>query len=155
MTTVPIDQLPSYIGTEIGRSEWFTVDQARIDAFADATLDNQWIHVDGEAAARGPFGRPIAHGFLTLSMLSHLTGNASIVPEGAAMLINYGSDKVRFLAPVRVGSNIRAVSTLKEVRERSSGQYLMTSNIVVEIEGEDTPALVADILTLAIMPPTA
>ncbi len=155
MTTVPIDQLSSYIGTEIGRSDWFTVDQARIDAFADATLDNQWIHVEGDAAASGPFGRPIAHGFLTLSMLSHLTGNASIVPEGAAMLINYGSDKVRFLAPVRVGSNIRAVSTLKEVRERSSGQYLMTSNIVVEIEGEQTPALVADILTLAVMAPTA
>ncbi len=152
---VPVDQLSSYIGTEIGRSDWFTIDQDRIDAFAEATLDNQWIHVEGEAADTGPFGKPIAHGFLTLSMLSHLTGNATIVPEGAAMLINYGSDKVRFLAPVRVGSNIRAVATLKEVREKSPGQHLMTSSIVVEIEGEDTPALVADILTLAVMATTS
>ncbi|GMR01818.1 MAG: MaoC family dehydratase [Acidimicrobiia bacterium] len=155
MMIVPVDQLSSYVGTEIGRSDWFTIDQGRIDAFAEATLDNQWIHVEGEAAATGPFGKPIAHGFLTLSMLSHLTGNATIVPEGATMLINYGSDKVRFLAPVRVGSNIRAIATLKEVKEKSPGQHLMTSNIVVEIEGEDTPALVADILTLAVMAPTS
>jgi acyl dehydratase len=153
MTTVPVDQLTSYIGTETGRSDWFTIDQDRIDRFADVTLDDQWIHTDPEAASRGPFGKTIAHGFLTLSMLSHLSGNANVVPEGAAMLINYGSDRVRFLAPVPVGSNVRAVSTLKDVREKAPGQLLLTSNVVVEIEGEDTPALVADILTLAIMPP--
>jgi len=153
MTTVPVDQLTSYVGTETGRSEWFTIDQDRIDRFADVTLDDQWIHTDPDTAAGGPFGATIAHGFLTLSLLSHLSGNANVVPEGAAMLINYGSDKVRFLAPVRVGSNVRAVSTLKDVREKAQGQYLLTSNVVVEIEGEDTPALVADILTLAIMPP--
>jgi acyl dehydratase len=153
MTTVPVDRLTSYVGTETGRSEWFTIDQDRIDRFADVTLDDQWIHTDPDAAAAGPFGATIAHGFLTLSLLSHLSGNANVVPEGAAMLINYGSDKVRFLAPVRVGSNVRAVSTLKDVREKAPGQYLLTSNVVVEIQGEDTPALVADILTLAIMPP--
>ena len=109
MTTVPVDQLASYVGTEIGRSDWFTIDQERIDKFADVTLDDQWIHTDADAAARGPFGKTIAHGFLTLSMLSHLSGNANVVPEGAAMVINYGSDKVRFLAPVPVNSRIRAV----------------------------------------------
>lgn len=153
MTAVPVDQLASYVGTEIGRSDWFTIDQERIDKFADVTLDDQWIHTDADAATRGPFGKTIAHGFLTLSMLSHLSGDANVVPEGAAMVINYGSDKVRFLSPVTVDSRIRAVSTLKAVREKSPGQYLLTSHVVVEIEGEETLALVADVLTLAIVLP--
>ena len=155
MHTVPLDQLDSYVGTETGRSDWFRIDQDRIDTFADATLDHQWIHVEEARAGAGPFGATIAHGFLTLGLLSHLTSSSMVVPEGAAMLINYGSDKVRYLAPVRVGANIRSVSTLKAVREKSPGQYLLTSGVVVEIEGEDTPALVADILTLAIMAPAA
>ncbi len=153
MTTVPVDELASYVGTETGRSDWFTIDQDRVDRFAEVTLDDQWIHTDTEAAARGPFGTTIAHGFLTLSMLSHLSGHANIVPEGAAMMINYGSDRVRFLSPVKVGSRIRAVTTLKDVREKAPGQYLLTNHVVVEIEDEETPALVADVLTLAIMPP--
>lgn len=154
MQVVPVDELAHHVGTETGRSEWFVVDQDRIDAFAEATEDRQWIHVDREAAAKGPFGATIAHGFLTLSLLSHLSTEASMVPQGAAMLINYGSDRVRYLNPVKVGSRIRSISTLKDVVEKSPGQILLTANVVVEIEGEERPALVADILTLAIMAPT-
>jgi len=155
MTTVPADQLDSYIGKETGRGEWFEIDQDRIDLFADVTMDDQWIHTDPKSAAAGPFGATIAHGFLTLSLLSYLMGDVAIRLEGATLLINYGSDKVRFLAPVRVGSRIRSVATLTGVREKSQGQYLLTQNVVVEIEGEDTPALVADILTLAAVPPSS
>lgn len=115
------------------------------------TEDRQWIHVDPEAAEQGPFGSTIAHGFLTLSLLSYLTTFTSVMPEGAVMYINYGSDKVRFLNPVRVGSRIRAIGTLKNVTEKTAGQILITSSIIVEIEGEEKPALVADLLTLAVM----
>ena len=155
MKTVPLDQLDDYIGTETGRSNWLQIDQDRINQFADATNDRQWIHVDEAAAAQGPFGSTIAHGFLTLSLLSYLTLSSMVVPDGAVMFINYGSNKVRYLAPVKVGSSIRSISTLKAVREKSPGRYLLTSNVVVEIEGEDTPALVADLLTLVIMEPSS
>ena len=153
MKTVPLDKLTEFIGTETGRSDWFQVDQGRINEFAEATMDRQWIHVDESAAAQGPFGSTIAHGFLTLSLLSYLTMSAMVAPEGAVMFINYGSDKVRYLAPVKVDAKIRAISTLKDVREKSVGQYLLTSSVVVEIEDSETPALVADLLTLAIMAP--
>lgn len=153
MQVVPIAQLADHIGAETGRSAWFTIDQDRIDRFADVTEDRQWIHVDVDAAAEGPFGSTIAHGFLTMSLISALSTEAAIQPEGAAMLINYGSDKVRYLNPVRVGSRIRTVSTLKDVTEKAPGQILLTSTVVVEIEGEERPALVADILTLAFMAP--
>jgi acyl dehydratase len=155
MKVVRTEELASYVGTETGRSSWFPIDQDRIDRFADVTEDRQWIHVDAAAAASGPFGATIAHGFLTLSLLSHLTAETSIAPDGAVMMINYGSDKVRYLNPVRVGSRIRAVSTLTDVTEKSPGQILLTSNVVVEIEGEDKPALVADILSLAVLAPSA
>lgn len=154
MTTVPADQLVSYVGQEIGRGEWFEIDQDRINAFAEITVDDQWIHTDEDAAANGPFGATIAHGFLTLSLLTHLMGDTGIRPDGATVLINYGSDKVRFLAPVRVGSRVRGVATLTAVREKSKGQYVLSQNVCVEIEGEDTPALVADVLTLAVVPPS-
>jgi len=150
---VPVDELASFVGTETGRSSWFPIDQDRIDRFAEVTEDRQWIHVDREAAASGPFGAPIAHGFLTLSLLSYLTTETAIAPSGAMMMINYGSDKIRYLNPVRVGSRIRAVSTLKDVSEKAPGQVLLTSTVVVEIEGEEKPALVADILSLAVMAP--
>jgi acyl dehydratase len=149
--SVAVDGLSQMIGTETGRSSWFTIDQDRIDAFAEVTEDRQWIHVDAEAAAAGPFGATIAHGFLTLSLLSHLTEGISIAPDGAVMMINYGSDKVRYLNPVKVGSRIRVVSTLADVQEKSPGQILITSHVVVEIEGEERPALVADTLSLAVM----
>ena len=154
MQVVPVEQLADHVGKETGRSGWLTIDQDRITGFAEVTEDRQWIHVDSEAAAQGPFGATIAHGFLTLSLLSYLTAESGIMPGGAMMLVNYGSDKVRYISPVRVGSRIRTVSTLKDVTEKSQGQLLLTSNVVVEIEGEERPALVADILTLAVMAPS-
>ena len=154
MQIVAADELASYVGAETGRSEWYAIDQDRIDAFAETTEDRQWIHIDQEAAAAGPFGTTIAHGFLTLSLVSYLTAQTYVMPE-AAMYINYGSDKVRFLAPVPSGSRIRAISTLSDVREKSPGQILLTYNVVIEIEGQETPALVADLLVLAILPPQA
>ena len=147
------EALKALEGTEVGVSDWLEVDQDRIDAFADATLDHQWIHVDPEKAAAGPFGTTIAHGFLTLSLVSHLTSETYVMPE-AAMYINYGSDKVRFLAPVPSGSRIRAVSTLTNVRQKAPDQILLTYDVVMEIEGQETPALVAELLVLAILPPT-
>lgn len=154
MKLVAVDELADLIGTETGTSPWFTIDQDRVNAFAEITEDRQWIHVDTAAAAVGPFGATIAHGFLTLSLLSHLTAETSVAPAGASMMVNYGSDKVRYINPVKVGSRIRATSTLLDVTEKAPGRTLVTSRVVVEIEGEDKPALVADILTLAISGPT-
>ena len=151
MPVVPLEELESRIGEETGRSEWFAIDQARIDTFADATMDHQWIHVDPESAAQGPFGSTIAHGFLTQSLLSYLTLESMLLPAGAAMYINYGSNKVRFLNPVKVDSRVRAVSVLKEVVEKNPGQILMTNAVTIEIEGAEKPALAAELLTLAIM----
>ena len=151
MPVIPASELPDHIGEETGRSDWFTIDQGRIDKFADATMDHQWIHVDPDAAAQGPFGKTIAHGFLTQSLLSYLTLASMLLPEGAVMYINYGSDKVRFLNPVKVDSRVRTVTVLKDVKEKSPGQILIANSVTVEIEGEPKPALVADLLTLAIM----
>ncbi len=154
MPVVPADELRNHIGQETGRSEWFTIDQERINTFADATMDHQWIHVDPNAAASGPFGAPIAHGYLTQSLLSYLTLGSMLLPDGAAMYINYGSDKVRFLNPVRVDSRVRALSVLKDVRQKAPGQILITNAVTVEIEGEEKPALIAELLTLAIIGPS-
>lgn len=151
MQTVPVDQLGEYVGREVGVSEWLTVDQARIDAFADATLDHQFIHVDREAAKFTPWGTTIAHGFLTLSLIPYLTAQAGIVPEGTVMAVNYGSDKVRFLEAVRVDSRIRARVVLVEVTERSPGRYLFKSTVTIEIEGVEKPALVAETLSLFVV----
>ncbi|GMQ93014.1 MAG: MaoC family dehydratase [Acidimicrobiia bacterium] len=151
MPVVPLSELENHIGEETGRSDWFTIDQDRIDAFAEATMDHQWIHVDPDAAAQGPFGKTIAHGFLTQSLLSYLTLGSMLLPDGAVMYINYGSDKVRFLNPVTVDSRVRTVSVLKDVKEKSPGQILVTNSVTVEIEGQERPALVAELLTLAVM----
>lgn len=151
MQLVPLDELADHIGRETGRSDWFTIDQVRIDRFADVTEDHQWIHVDPEEAGGGPFGSTIAHGYLTLSLLSHLNGQAAMLPEGASMYINYGLDRLRFVEPVPVGSQIRAVSTLSDVTDRGGGRVLISAHVVVEIAGSDRPALVADTLTLAVM----
>lgn len=155
LPVVPLDQLEGLVGTVTGTSDWFTVDQGRITAFADATLDHQWIHVDQAAAADGPFGGTIAHGFLTMSLLPYLLEGVSVSPEGTVMGINYGSDKVRFLAPVPSGSRVRAVSTLSSVADRGDNRYLTSQHVVVEIEGSETPALVADLLTMFVVPPSA
>jgi len=148
---VTVPELMGMVGREIGVSEWFTISQDRIDAFADATLDHQFIHTDpARAEAESPFGATIAHGFLTLSLLPHLGSGIKLLPEGAKVEINYGTDKVRFLAPVPVESRIRARVTLSDVTERRPGQFLIKRMVTVEIEGADRPALVAETLTLAI-----
>ena len=151
MRTVPVDQLPALIGKEVGVSDWLTIDQSRIDAFADATLDHQFIHVDPEAAQMTPWGTTIAHGFLTLSLIPHLTGQCSVVPEGTVMAINYGSDKVRFLEPVKVGSDVRARVVLDDVTEKGSGRILFKSKVTIEIKDSEKPALVADTLAMFIL----
>lgn len=139
------------VGAEVGVSEWFTVTQDRINAFADATLDHQFIHVEpARAATESPFGVTIAHGFLTLSLLPHLGSGVKLVPEGTKVEINYGTEKVRFLAPVPVDSQIRARVALADVTERRPGRYLIKRMITVEIKGSDRPALVAETLTLVI-----
>lgn len=129
-------------------SGWLTIDQDRIAAFAGATEDRQFIHVDPEAAARTPFGGTIAHGFLTLSLLSRMAAETILVPDTTKMVVNYGLDRVRFLAPVRSGKRVRGRFTLDGIEEKASGQILLRHVISVEIEGEDKPALSAVWLTL-------
>jgi Acyl dehydratase len=139
--------LTERLGQEVGLSPWFTVDQARIDAFAEVTEDRQFIHVDPVRAAETPFGGTIAHGYLTLSMLSHLAVTAEIPFPPARASLNYGFDKVRFLTPVRAGARIRGRFTLTGVEERPGGLMLRLA-VSVEIEGSDKPALAADWLVM-------
>jgi acyl dehydratase len=140
------DDLAAAVGTHLGFSDWLTVDQHRIDTFADATGDHQWIHVDRELAAAGPFGTTIAHGFLTLSLVPYLLRDLVDYPAWPVR-INYGSDRVRFLAPVPVDSRVRAGAELIAVRPSGTGTQV-TVSVTVEIEGSDKPALVAQTLTL-------
>ena len=139
-------ELAGLAGQDLPASEWLTIDQERVTQFADATNDHQFIHVDAERAAATPFGGTIAHGFLSLSLVAYLISEAMPVPEGRTMTINYGSDKVRYLTPVRVGKRIRALQTILEVSEKQSGRWLVKTAVTIEIEGEATPALVAEIL---------
>jgi acyl dehydratase len=143
MAHASLDQIRGRIGEEVGVSDWLTIDQARIDSFAEATEDRQFIHTDPAAAARTMFGGTIAHGFLTLSLLSRMGAQAMLLPESAKMAVNYGFDRIRFLAPVRSGSRVRGRFTLDSVEEKAPGQILMRHNVTVEIEGEDKPALTA------------
>lgn len=131
-------------GTEVGVSDWLEVDQDRIDAFADATLDHQWIHVDPEKAAAGPFGTTIAHGFLTLSLIVYLQSQTELPVEGVKMGINYGLDKVRFITPVPAGGRIRARRAVAEVTETGDGAVQVKSVVTVELEGSERPACVAE-----------
>jgi acyl dehydratase len=124
-------------------SSWLTVDQARIDAFADATEDHQFIHVDPGAAAAAGLSGTIAHGFLSLSLLSRMAADAMLIPDGTKMALNYGFDRIRFLAPVKSGKRVRGRFVLDSVEEKAPGQWLMRHNVTVEIEGEDKPALSA------------
>lgn len=130
---------------------WLTIDQARIDAFADATEDRQFIHVDPEAAAATPFGGTIAHGFLTLSLLSRMAAEAMLIPGNIKMAVNYGLEEVRFLAPVRAGKRVRGRFTLDSMDEKGPGRVLMRHRVTVEIEGEEKPALTALWLGLMIL----
>jgi acyl dehydratase len=148
MQTMPAGEMQDHVGEELGVSDWVQIDQNRIDAFADATMDHQFIHVDPEAAKATPWGTTIAHGFLTLSLITPLMAESLIMPEGMVMAINYGTDKVRFLQPVKVGGRIRARTRLADVTDKGGGRWLLKSEITVEIEGDERPALVAEVLTM-------
>ena len=138
-------ELAAAAGTELGRSDWLAVDQSRIDLFAEATGDDQWIHVDPERAAGGPFGGTIGHGFLTLSLIPFLVRDIYAV-EGVRMAVNYGLDKVRFPTPVKVGSRVRAVQALTSVTDVAGGLQV-ASAVTVELEGSAKPAAYAETLT--------
>lgn len=137
-------ELQTLIGREVGVSKWFDVTQARIDAFADCTEDHQFIHVDPEAARATPFGGTIAHGFLTLSLASAMSYDAVAPLEGVVMGVNYGFDKLRFLAPVPAGSRIRGRFKLLSADDKGSGRWLLKHELTVEIDGADKPALIAE-----------
>jgi acyl dehydratase len=143
--TITLAELPGLAGTQIGTSDWLEVTQERIDTFADATDDHQWIHVDPERAKDGPFGAPIAHGFLSLSLFIPLWSSLLEIGD-AATLVNYGLNKVRFTSPVTVGSRIRLVATLDTVDEVAGGYQLGVSG-VIEIEGRERPAVVLEFLS--------
>ncbi len=149
--TIKVEDLPTLVGKELEPSPWLEITQERVNQFADATNDWQFIHVDPEKAAKTPFGGPIAHGFLSLSLLSYLNEQTAIVPENTVMGINYGSDRVRYLMPVRIGKRIRSKQKILEVTEKNPGQWLFKNEVTVEIEGEETPALVAEILSMMVV----
>jgi len=145
-TFTSFDELTEAIGDELGTSEWFEIDQARVDAFAGATGDHQWIHVDVERAAGGPFGGTIAHGYLTLSLVP-LLGSQVFTLETPGAKVNYGVNRVRFPNPVRVGSRVRDRVSVVAVDDVPSGKQMLLKH-VVEIEGQDKPACVAETVVL-------
>jgi acyl dehydratase len=149
--TMNKDNVQSLVGSELGVSGWIRIEQPRIDAFADTTEDHQFIHVDPGRAAATPFGGTIAHGFLTLSLLPRMMEDIGGGMEDAVMGLNYGFDKIRFLAPVKVNSRVRARAKLLDVREKAPKQFLITQEITVEIENESKPALIAEWLTLVMV----
>lgn len=145
MTTITAEDMLAKKGESLGTSEWITVDQAMIDKFADATGDHQFIHVNPEAAKMTPFGTTIAHGFLTLSLFPVMVAKSDMPRvEGVKMGVNYGGNKVRFLAPVKSGSKVRGHFKLIDLEEKRPGQWQQTLEFTVEIEGEDKPALIAE-----------
>ena len=148
MPEFTLSDLPRFVGKELGVSSWVMVDQSRIDQFAECSGDRQWIHVDVERAKReSPYRAPIAHGYLTLSLVAPLQMEIGAVPSDAGAALNYGLDKVRFLAPVKAGDRVRLRVALINVEQKSGGVLLKTSN-TLEIEGSDKPALIAESLAL-------
>jgi acyl dehydratase len=147
---IPAEELVERVGEETGVSNWVEIDQDRINAFADATMDHQFIHVDPEAAAQTPFGSTIAHGFLTLSLTTPMMMETMVAPDRMVMAVNYGTDRLRFIEPVKVGTRIRARTRLVDVTERGDGRWLLKNEITVEIEGADRPALIVEALTLIV-----
>jgi len=145
------EELSKLVGTDLGYSDWCGIDQRRIDSLADCTDDHQFIHVDQLKASATPFGGTVAHGFLTLSLLTALCADLLPKLEGASMMLNYGFDKVRFLAPVPAGASVRAGMKLADVSARNTGQVLLTCQVTVEIKDTQKPALVADWLTMAVL----
>ncbi len=150
MKVIPIDEMLNAAGTKLEPSEWITLDQERINTFADCTEDHQFIHIDEEKAAQTPFGGTIAHGFLTLSMMAKFTEDSMIAPEGMVMGMNYGCDKLRFLAPVRAGKRVRMHSEVLKVDRKDDNRFLIKIGVSMEIEGEETPALVAEWLHMLV-----
>ncbi|AEJ15190.1 MULTISPECIES: MaoC family dehydratase [Pseudomonas] len=148
MPHVPVTELSQYVGKELGRSAWLKIDQQRINLFAEATGDFQFIHVDPEKAAKTPFGCTIAHGFLTLSLIPKLIEDILVLPEGLKMVVNYGLDSVRFIQPVKVDSQVRLKVDLAEVTEKRPRQWLLKAIATLEIEGEEKPAYIAESLSL-------
>ena len=143
---VPAETLKDYIGTEFEPSDWLEVDQDRINQFADATLDYQFIHVDSEKATP-LFGSTIAHGFLSLSLMAGMPA-PQVAPENMTMAFNYGLDRVRFLTPVNVGSKVRTKAKLLSVDDKGDGRYLVKNEVTMEIEGQEKPAYIAESLTM-------
>jgi acyl dehydratase len=151
MSNLTLSQLGEHVGRELGVSQWVAIEQSRIDAFAACTGDHQWIHVDIERAKReSPFRGPVAHGYLMLAMIAPLSMEVGIIPRDAAAGLNYGIDKVRFLAPVAAGARVRLRVTLDGVEPKEGGQTLMKTRNTLEVEGSEKPALIAETLALLI-----
>ena len=151
MTDLTLSNINDFVGRELGVSGWMTVDQSKIDQFADCTGDRQWIHVDVDRAKReSPFRGPIAHGYLTLSLIAPLAMEIGVVPVDAAAGLNYGLDKVRFLAPVKAGARVRLRVVLVGVEPKEAGQLVVKTRNTLEIDGSDKPALIAESLALLI-----
>jgi acyl dehydratase len=148
--TVSLDEFASSAERELDPSDWLLIDQERVDQFAAATNDHQFIHVDPARAAQTPFGGTIAHGFLTLSLLSFLNAQNMIVPRSVVMGINYGSNKVRYIQAVKVGERVRSHQKILSVSEKKEGQWMVRSSVQVEIENKEKPAMIAEILSLYI-----
>ncbi|AMO78564.1 Acyl dehydratase [Pseudomonas citronellolis] len=149
MPFVPVSTLKDYIGKDLGHSEWLTIDQNRINQFAECTEDHQFIHVDPEKAKKTPFGGTIAHGFLSLSLIPKLCEGLLVLPENPKMVVNYGLDSVRFIQPVPVDSRVRLQVTILDVSEKNPGQWLIKARCTLEIEGLPKPAYIAESLSLA------
>ena len=141
-----VAELEAAVGQEIGPTDWFEIDQERVNGFADDTEDHQWIHVDPERAAKGPFGGPVAHGFLTLSLIPYFSSQLRTV-DNVTMGVNYGLDRVRFPAPVRVGSRIRARATIQSLDKLSDEAVQLVTRVTIELEGSEKPACVADMVS--------
>src|SRR6201996_455218 len=151
VSNLTIAGLGERVGQELGLSDWSTIDQPRIDAFASCTGDRQWIHVDVERARReSPFRGPIAHGYLTLAMVAPLAMQVGVIPSDAAAGLNYGIDKVRFLAPVPAGARVRLRVVLSGIEPKEGGQVIMKTQNTLEVEGSEKPALIAETLALLI-----
>ena len=150
LTIVKPENIAEYIGKDLGTTEWFTVDQDRINKFAEATEDHQFIHVDPEKATP-IFGSTIAHGFLSLALTAGIGQDIALVVEGAKMGLNYGLDKVRFLNPVPVNSRIRMNSVVMDITEKNPGQFLVKSAVTMEIEGVEKPAFIAETLSMWVL----
>lgn len=151
MPTVSVEKIGGLVGTELGVSDWFEIAQDRINQFADCTEDHQFIHIDEERAAQTPFGGTIAHGFLTMSLLSGFADGCALRLENVAMGINYGFEKGRFINPVRAGKRVRARFVLKSATEKKPKHWMINYDVTMEIEGEDKPAMMLEWVTMQVV----